>query len=56
LVGYEGDIVFDANVPDGTPRKWLDVSKINGLGWKANISLSEGLASVYAACRNEDWW
>ncbi|MDP5049901.1 MAG: GDP-L-fucose synthase [Saprospiraceae bacterium] len=56
LVGYEGDIVFDASVPDGTPRKWLDVSKINGLGWKANISLSEGLASVYASCKNEDWW
>jgi GDP-L-fucose synthase len=56
LVGYEGDIVFDASVPDGTPRKWLDVSKINVLGWKANISLSEGLASVYASCKNEDWW
>ena len=56
LVGYEGDIVFDASIPDGTPRKWLDVSKINELGWSAKIPLHKGLLSVYESCKNEAWW
>ena len=56
LTGYEGSIGFDTSVPDGTPRKWLDVSKINHLGWKAKIPLTEGLAAVYASCKNEAWW
>jgi GDP-L-fucose synthase len=42
-VGYEGEIVFDAAKPDGTPRKVLDVTKINNLGWAAKISLQDGL-------------
>lgn len=42
-VGYEGKIEFDKTKPDGTPRKLLDVSKINGLGWKAKTSLREGI-------------
>jgi GDP-L-fucose synthase len=47
IVGYEGDIVYDSTKPDGTPRKLVDVTKLNGLGWKASISLDEGLASTY---------
>lgn len=43
LVGYEGELVFDTSKPDGTPRKVLDVTKINELGWKAKTSLNEGL-------------
>jgi GDP-L-fucose synthase len=42
-VGYKGKILFDSSKPDGTPRKLLDVSKINSLGWKAAVSLSEGI-------------
>lgn len=47
LVGFTGELVFDTSKPDGTPRKLLDVSKINGLGWKAKIGLKEGVADVY---------
>ncbi len=47
VVGYQGEIKFDTTKPDGTPRKLVDVSKINALGWKASISLDEGLQKVY---------
>lgn len=47
VVGYEGKLVFDASKPDGTPRKLMDVSKLNALGWKANIPLNEGIRLVY---------
>ncbi|MBI3572807.1 MAG: GDP-L-fucose synthase [Candidatus Kerfeldbacteria bacterium] len=47
VVGYEGEIVWDRSKPDGTPRKLLDVSKMNDLGWKANIRLRDGVASTY---------
>ena len=47
IVGFTGDIVYDTAKPDGTPRKLMDVSKLNSLGWKASISLAEGIAKVY---------
>ena len=42
-VGYKGQMIFDSTKPDGTPRKLMDVIKINTLGWKAKINLKEGL-------------
>ena len=45
-VAYEGEIVWDTTKPDGTPRKLLDVSKLNNLGWKPAISLEEGIKQV----------
>lgn len=46
-VGFGGRIVFDADKPDGTPRKLLDVSRLTALGWKPSIDLAEGIASTY---------
>jgi len=48
VVGFQGKVVFDPARPDGTPRKLLDVSVLNSLGWKARIGLREGIASTYA--------
>ena len=47
VVGYEGRIAFDASMPDGTPRKLLDVTRLASLGWKARIGLREGIRSTY---------
>ncbi len=47
VVGFKGDIVFDINKPDGTPRKLMDVSRLNNLGWKHTLSLEAGLKSTY---------
>jgi GDP-L-fucose synthase len=47
VVGYPGEIVFDASKPDGTPRKLLDVSRMTELGWRARIGLEEGLLESY---------
>jgi GDP-L-fucose synthase len=47
VVGYEGNIDHDISKPDGTPRKLLDVSKLNAMGWKAKISLEQGIRKVY---------
>jgi GDP-L-fucose synthase len=47
IVGFQGDIVWDSSKPDGTPRKLLDVSRIQSLGWKATISLEDGIRSTY---------
>jgi GDP-L-fucose synthase len=43
IVGFEGHLIFDASKPDGAPRKLLDVSKINNLGWKHKVTLEEGI-------------
>jgi GDP-L-fucose synthase len=48
VVGFAGEIRFDATKPDGTPRKLLDVSRLKALGWEAGIGLREGLAGTYA--------
>jgi GDP-L-fucose synthase len=46
-VGYEGSIGFDVSKPDGAPRKWMDSSKLNRLGWEAKVTLGEGLKITY---------
>lgn len=48
VVGYQGKIEWDTSKPDGTPRKLMDVSRLERLGWKAQISLEEGLTTTYA--------
>jgi GDP-L-fucose synthase len=52
-VGYQAKIVFDAGKPDGTPRKLLDVSRINALGWRAKTSLRDGLRRTYESFLRE---
>ncbi|MEZ4799406.1 MAG: GDP-L-fucose synthase [Flavobacteriales bacterium] len=47
IVGFEGELVWDTSKPNGTPRKLMDVSKIEASGWKHQIGLKEGIASVY---------
>ena len=47
IIGFEGELKFDASKPDGTPRKLMDVSQINSLGWRAKIDLREGIKGVY---------
>ncbi len=47
IVGHNGRIIWDSSKPDGTPRKLMDVQKINDLGWKAKIGLQEGITKVY---------
>jgi GDP-L-fucose synthase len=46
IVGYDGEIIWDTTKPDGTPRKLLDVTKINNLGWKYKIDLNDGLVDT----------
>ena len=50
IVGYTGEIVWDSSMPDGTPRKLLDVSYLHSIGWREKVSLSEGIALAY------DWY
>jgi GDP-L-fucose synthase len=46
-VGYAGQIEFDTSKPDGAPRKWMDSSRLNALGWQAKVDLQHGLAAAY---------
>lgn len=56
IVGYEGDITHDLSKPDGTPRKLMDVSKLNAVGWKVKIGLKEGIRSVYEGLKEQPWY
>ncbi|QCA17948.1 GDP-L-fucose synthase [Citrobacter freundii] len=47
VVGYKGQVIFDASKPDGTPRKLLDVTRLKKLGWQFDISLEDGLSTTY---------
>ena len=47
VVGYEGNLTFDTTKPDGTPRKLLDVSKLEKLGWKYHTELKDGIKLAY---------
>ena len=51
-IGYKGKVLWDFKKPDGTPRKQLDTSQINNMGWKAKISLEEGLISTFKDFKN----
>ena len=54
-VGFEGEIAWDATKPDGTPRKLMNVGLINGMGWKHEIDLKEGIAMVYEDFKQLDF-
>lgn len=56
VVGYEGEIVRDLSKPDGTPRKLMDSSMINALGWKPQISLNQGIEDVYSNLSHQNWF
>ncbi|MBE7538911.1 MAG: GDP-L-fucose synthase [Opitutaceae bacterium] len=53
VTGFQGSIAWDASKPDGSPRKLLDVSMLSSMGWKARISLEDGLKSTYASFLDE---
>ena len=55
IVGFEGTVLTDPSKPDGTPRKLMDVSKLNGLGWKAKITLEDGIRKVFEEIKDNDW-
>ena len=46
-VGYQGAVTFDTSKPDGAPRKWMDSSKLNALGWKTTVPMEVGLKLAY---------
>jgi GDP-L-fucose synthase len=48
IVGFNGNIVFDASKPDGTPRKLLDVARLRSLGWRHRVSLDDGIGKTYS--------
>jgi GDP-L-fucose synthase len=53
IVGFEGKMVYDTSKPDGTPQKLLDISRADALGWKAKISLRQGIAETYGWYREQ---
>ncbi len=55
IVGFEGEIYFNLDKPDGTPRKLMDSSRINELGWSPKISLEDGISSVYSSVDKSKW-
>jgi GDP-L-fucose synthase len=50
IIGHQGEIIWDASKPDGTPRKLMDVSKMHALGWKHQVNLEKGIQMTY------DWF
>ena len=56
VVGFKGEISNDLSKPDGTPRKLMDVSKLEKAGWVAKIELREGIESVYNGLKTKDWY
>lgn len=56
IVGFDGEIIHDLSKPDGTPRKLMDVTKINELGWRAKINLKDGIKQVYNNLVNQEWY
>jgi GDP-L-fucose synthase len=52
VVGFEGELVFDTSQPDGTPRKLMDVSKLNSKGWHYQVELEQGIRLVYEDFKN----
>lgn len=54
IVGFEGDIVWDKSMPDGTPRKLLDVSKLHDIGWREKVSLRDGIKLEYEWYKSQD--
>jgi GDP-L-fucose synthase len=53
IVGFEGELKFNSDKPDGTPRKLMDVSRLHKLGWKHKIGLREGIEKVYSQVKSE---
>ena len=54
-VGFDGEIIWDTTKPDGTPRKLMDVSKLESLGWKASVTLTDGIKMVYNEIKDFNW-
>jgi GDP-L-fucose synthase len=52
VIGFEGELVFDATKPDGTPRKLMDVTKLNGLGWSYSVGLEDGIRRTWEMVKN----
>ena len=53
VIGYQGELIFNAQKSDGTPRKVLDISRLHQLGWQHQISLKKGLAQTYSWYLNQ---
>ena len=53
VVGYEGELIFDATKPDGTPRKLMDVSRLHALGWQHRVELKQGIELTWDAVRGQ---
>jgi GDP-L-fucose synthase len=56
VVNFEGEIVKDPSKPDGTPRKLMDVGKLNQMGWRYKIELEEGIRHVYENLESQEWY
>jgi len=55
IVGFEGDVRWDKNMPNGTERKLMDVSKLKQIGWSSSIDLENGIVLVYNLIKNLKW-